>query len=104
MYGSAFRIQVKPGLDEAMHAIHKDWLQERRPEAVGFVADYALKSERTPGEWIILAIFDSEENYRKNGADPEQHQQYLSLRALLETDPEWNDGEIFVIEPASVPV
>jgi hypothetical protein len=53
---------------------------------------------------FVLAIFDSEESYRKNAADPQQHTEYEQLRTLLEADPEWNDGEIIAVEPASVPV
>ena len=104
MYGTVARLQVKPGQEVALQALNEGWLRERKPEATGFIADYALKSERTPGEWFVVAIFDSEENYRKNAADPEQHKQYEALRALLAADPEWNDGAIFAIEPASVPV
>jgi quinol monooxygenase YgiN len=104
MYGTVMRMKVKPGQEEAVKALNQEWLRERGSEAKGFIADYALKSERAPGEWLVLVIFDSEENYRKNAADPEQHRQYEALRALLEDDPEWNDGEIFTIEPASVPV
>jgi heme-degrading monooxygenase HmoA len=104
MYGTVARLQVKPGQEEAVQALNERWLRERKPEATGFIADYALKSERNPGEWIVLVIFDTEANYRKNAADPAQHRQFEELRALLESDPEWNDGEIFAIEPASVPV
>jgi hypothetical protein len=52
----------------------------------------------------MLAVFDTEENYRRNADDPDQHRQYLELRALLEADPEWNDGEVRVVEPAVVPL
>ena len=104
MYGTVARLQVKPGSEEAVKALNEQWLRERKPDATGFIADYALKSERIPGEWIVLVMFDTEENYRKNAADPEQHRQFEALRAHLERDPEWNDGEIFTVEPASVPV
>jgi quinol monooxygenase YgiN len=104
MYGTVARMRVKSGQEEAVKTLNEQWLRERQPEATGFIADYVLKSEQVSGEWIVLAIFDTEENYRKNAADPEQSRQYERLRALLEADPEWNDGEIFALEPASVPV
>jgi quinol monooxygenase YgiN len=104
MYGTAARMQVKPGQEAAVKALNERWLRERRPDATGFIASYALASERVPGEWNVLVIFDSAENYRKNAADPAQHQQYEALRAHLAADPEWNDGEIFSIEPDSMPV
>lgn len=104
MYGTVARMHVIPGQEEAMKRLHEKWLRERKPEAKGFIADYALKSERVPGEWLVLVLFDSEAHYKENAADPEQHRQYEELRALLTSDPEWNDGEILAIEPASVPV
>jgi heme-degrading monooxygenase HmoA len=104
MYGTVIRMQVEPSQDGAIAALHEQWLRERKPHVEGFIADYALKSERVPGEWLVLVIFDTEEHYRANAADPEQHRQYESLRALLTADPEWNDGEILAIESAWVPV
>jgi heme-degrading monooxygenase HmoA len=104
MYGTVARIRVKPGQEEAVKTLNGEWLRQRQPQARGFIADYVLRSERVRGEWFLLAIFDTEENYRRNAADPEQHRQYEVLRGLLEADPEWNDGEIIAIEPASVPV
>ncbi len=104
MYGTVARIQIKPGKEEAVRALDEQWLRERQPEKAGFIAEYALKSERAPGEWLVMCIFDSEESYRKIAADPEQHRHYEAMRALLERDPEWNDGEIVAVEPASVPV
>ncbi len=104
MYGTVARIQVTPGQEEAVKALNEQWQREHQPQAQGFIAEYVLNSERVPGEWFLLAIFDTEENYRRNAADPEQHRQYGALRVLLEADPEWNDGEIVAIEPASVPV
>ena len=38
-------------------------------------------------------MFDDKESYTKNADDPAQHQDYLKMRALLEDDPEWTDGE-----------
>lgn len=104
MYGTVARMQVLPGRDAAIEALHTRWSQERKPEAKGLLADYILKSDRVPGQWFMLAVFDSEESYRRNAEDPEQHRQYLELRALLESDPEWNDGVVRVIEPAVVPL
>ena len=70
MYGTVARMRVKRGQEEALKTLNAQWLRERQPGTTGFIADYVLKSERVPGEWFVLAIFDSEENYRKNAADP----------------------------------
>ncbi len=50
-----------------------------------------------PDEWddeiLLVVMFDDKESYTKNADDPAQHQDYLKMRALLEDDPEWTDGE-----------
>ena len=33
----------------------------------------------------------------RNGRDPEEDRWYRQLRALLEADPEWEDGEIVFV-------
>jgi quinol monooxygenase YgiN len=104
MYGTLARMRVQPGKEAAIFALQEQWREERKPEVRGLIADYILMSERVPGEWFVFAVFDTEEHYRKNAADPEQHRQYMALRALLESDPEWNDGEVRAIEPAAVPL
>jgi hypothetical protein len=104
MYGTVARLSLKPGQGESLHALLRRWQRAGKPEGKGLIADYVLESERIPGEWIVMAIFDNEENYRQNAADPTQHQQYEEMRALLNADPEWNDGAIFAFEPASVPL
>ena len=104
MYGTVARIQVTPGQENAVKRANEEWLREHQPRARGFIADYLLTSERVPGEWFVLTIFDTRENYRANAADPEQHRYYEALRASLKREPEWNDGEVIAIEPASVPV
>jgi hypothetical protein len=94
MYGTIMRARVKPGLEGVADELGRRWLRERAPAVAGFIGEYLIKSTNHPGEWASLAIFDSEENYRKNANDPEQDRWYRELRATLEADPEWFDGEI----------
>jgi hypothetical protein len=103
MYGTLVRIRPKPGQETTIDALNRRWLQERAPRVPGFIAEYLLASESTPGELVGLVLFDSESNYRKNADDPEQDRWYRELRAALDADPEWNDGEIVALEPATVP-
>ncbi|HET7093273.1 MAG TPA: hypothetical protein VFI22_07345 [Thermomicrobiales bacterium] len=103
MYGTVARFSVMPRQDEAVMATLDRWRREGKPEAKGWVGDYILTSERIPGEWLVMVLFDNEENYRKNAADPEQHRQFEEVRALLRADPEWNDGAIVAIAPAAAP-
>ncbi|MDA0771188.1 MAG: hypothetical protein O2821_13360, partial [Chloroflexi bacterium] len=54
------------------------------------------QSEANPGEFIGVAIFESKEAYLANGKDPEQDKWYGTLRAVLQEDPVWEDGEYLV--------
>ena len=92
MYGTIYRLQPKPGkLEQALEHL-RSWEKTQLPRTSGFVAAYILQSDSRPGELINVAIFDSEESYRKNGAVPGQDLWYRQLHELLEADPEWNDG------------
>jgi hypothetical protein len=94
MYGTIMRARVKPGLEGAADELGRRWLRERAPSVTGFIGEYLVRSADRPGEVMGLVIFDSEENYRKNAADPEQDRWYRQFRAIMEADPEWFDGEI----------
>jgi quinol monooxygenase YgiN len=94
MFGTIFRMRPKQGQEQALVQMLERWERERRPQVAGFVASYLLTSRTNPGEVVGVAVFDSEQSYQKNANDPEQDRWYRELRALLESDPEWNDGEV----------
>jgi quinol monooxygenase YgiN len=94
MFGTIFRMRPKPGQIGAVEEHMRRWQRERRPKVAGVVASYLLTSRAHPGDLVGVAVFDSEEHYRANADDPEQDRWYRDLRALLEDDPEWNDGDI----------
>jgi quinol monooxygenase YgiN len=94
MFGTIFRLRPKQGQEQTVEQLFQRWGQERQPYTTGFVHGYLLKSHSNPGELINVAIFDSETNFRKNAEDPAQDRWYQELRAALEADPEWNDGDV----------
>ncbi len=94
MFGSVFTMKALPGQEDALRSFQREWDTNRRPKIAGFVASYILASRDRPGEFIGVAVFDSEESYRANASAPEQHEMYLKLRALLAEDPVWNDGDV----------
>jgi hypothetical protein len=104
MYGTVARFSVKPKHEAALLATIERWRRAGKPDARGLIGDYVLKSRRIPGEWLVMVFFDTVENYQRNAADPEQHRQFEEIRALLSVDPEWNDGEIFAVKSAAVPI
>ncbi|MGH2416148.1 MAG: hypothetical protein ACRDEA_21145, partial [Microcystaceae cyanobacterium] len=60
-------------------------------------AFYILNSHSHPGELVGVVIFDSPTSYQKSVNDALQDVWYSQLRALLESDPDWNDGDFVAI-------
>ena len=97
MFGTIFRMRPRAGQEQAITQMLERWNRERRPNVRGFVASYLLTSRSHPGELVGVAVFDSEASYKENADAPEQDHWYRELRALLEADPDWIDGEIRAI-------
>ena len=94
MFGTVARMQAKPGHEQAMLSLQRDWDETRKPKTDGAIASYVFKSEQDPDVYTLVAIFRDREAYLKNAADPEQDSWYQKLRSHLAADPEWRDGEI----------
>lgn len=92
MYGTIFRMTPKAGREQDVINMLEEWNRERRPKVRGAVASYLYRLDK--GGMMGVAVFDSKENYIANANDPEQDRWYRRLRDLLESDPEWNDGEV----------
>ena len=52
-----------------------------------------MKPDRKPGELIGVAVFEDRATYRANADDPEQDAWFRRVRELLESDPDWEDGD-----------
>ena len=96
MYGTIARLRLKPGMEARL----RELLGELRPQIPGLVFDHLYRMEADPNEYYLAVAFESQEAYRSNAASPEQHARYERYRALLETDPEWHDGEIVSSHPS----
>jgi quinol monooxygenase YgiN len=94
MYGTVYRFRPLPGQEDAMLDYHRRWKAERWPKVAGFITEYIYRSEKHPGEYIGTAVFESKEVMLKNAKDPDEDVWYRQFRALLESDPEWEDGDI----------
>ena len=99
MYGSIFRFQLKDGKeDEVVRLLQAEGSgDEERLRGSGMVASYIFKLDK--GGHMGVAVFESQDAYVANAADPRQDEWYRKFRALLEADPEWNDGEIIAVAP-----
>jgi hypothetical protein len=91
MYGTVARLKVRPGLDGQLME-HMAQYDTQLP--AGGIASAVFKADSGDGTYWLAVIFDTEESYRSNAAAPEQNARYQELRSFLESDPEWNDGEV----------
>lgn len=90
MYGTIAKLRIKAGMEEEL-----DRLSRRHAEEIdGLVFEHVFRMDYDPQELMLVVAFENRESYRANAESPEQHQRYNELRALLEADPEWHDGEV----------
>lgn len=91
MYGTVARMQLKPGAESQMDALMREYDALKVP---GYVTTYVYRMDADPQTYYMAVVFDSKESYWANARDPQQDARYQQMRALLESDPEWHDGEI----------
>jgi quinol monooxygenase YgiN len=94
MYGTVARLQPGEGREADVMQVLAAWERDHAPRVNAQVSSYVLRSERRPGELLLIAIFPDKASYQANAAAPEQDQWYRSLREHLDQDPIWEDGEI----------
>lgn len=91
MYGTVARLRLKPG---AQGKLEQDMAQYEGLKVPGFVSTMLYRTDRDQNEFYLVVAFEDKQSYHANAADPKQDERYRSMRALLEADPEWSDGEI----------
>jgi len=91
-------MKVKPGKEQELINIFKEWEKERKPKIQGTVYSLLLKPGNKPNELVGAAIFPDKTSYTANADDPEQDKWYRKMRELLEEDPAWEDGEFIVVD------
>lgn len=91
MYGTVARIRVTAGKETQLLEHMRQYQTEMPP---GAVATAVFRADSGDGTYWLAAIFDSKESYRANAGSPEQGARYREFRSFLDSDPEWNDGEV----------
>jgi quinol monooxygenase YgiN len=92
MYGTVARMKVKAGKMDEMVKRTADQVNTRRPN--GYLGEIIYKMDANPNEVMMAVFFADKASYQANANDPEMNKQYEGYRALLDADPEWNDGEV----------
>jgi hypothetical protein len=90
MYGTIMRGVVRPEDREALLAAVA--AGERVP-VPGFVGSHLMFPDGREDEVWLAVFFTDRASYERNADDPAQHQRYLAMRAFLEADPTWTDGD-----------
>lgn len=97
MYGTVARLHLKPGMEEQLRALSD---LESQLQIPGFVAQYVYRMDTDPNEMYLVVIFDSKASYTANAASAEQDARYRQMRAMLDAEPEWHDGELVYLWPS----
>ncbi len=91
MYGTVARMRVKQGAEGQLDQQMREYESLKVP---GYVTTYVYRMDADPQTYYLAVVFDSKESYLANARSPEQDARYQRMRELLESDPEWHDGEI----------
>ncbi len=99
MYGTVAHARIKEGAEERLTAMLREYGALNVP---GYRATYLYRMDTDPREIYMAVVFDSKEAYERNADSPEQDARYREMLDLLESAPEWHDGEILtdVVVPA----
>lgn len=92
MYGTIARMTLKPGAFETLQQQMADIQSEL--STAGWQSTTVYRSDDDPNEIWLAVVFESKEAYRANAESPEQGKRYEQMRALLQADPDWHDGEV----------
>ena len=99
MYGTVSRVRIKPGSEEALLAVTRDFSANAPP---GFVSAFMYRLDSGGDEYITAAAFSDKAAYERNSNEPAQQAWFARLRELMVDDPQWHDGEIIdAMSPAA---
>ena len=96
MYGTVAKARVKPENRKEIQSVFDRQISKR--QIPGYVSSYGLFENDSDVMWLF-AVFEDRASYDKNADDPAQDADYQEFRALMESDPEWHDGEIVEYRP-----
>ena len=94
MYGTVFTFRAKDGKAEEVKRLVGDWVAKRQPTVAGAAAGYLYQLDSDPNAFVAVAVFDDKKTYFANADSSEQDAWFKELRANIEADPKWMDGEV----------
>lgn len=91
MYGTVARMRLKPGMEPQMQALMREYESLNVP---GHIATAVYKMDADLNEYYMSVVFKDKESYVKNAEDPAQDARFHKMMELLQSEPEWHDGEL----------
>jgi quinol monooxygenase YgiN len=91
MYGSIARWHIKEGKQQELEELVAKVVRDR---ASAGLAVHVYRSDSDPPEYWVAGVFKSREAYRASSDVPGTASGYQQLRGLMDSDPEWHDGEV----------
>ena len=91
MYATIARMRLKPGRESSFRDYLKKYEESILP---GHVATYVSKLDGESNTYHVLAVFENKALSDAAEKISEQDARFEPFFALLDGDPEWNEGEI----------
>jgi hypothetical protein len=91
MYGTIARLRLKSGMESKLQEL----MQELDLLDIdGYVDTIIFRMDADQNEYFMGVIFEDKDSYVTNADSTAQDARYNELLELLETEPEWHDGQI----------
>jgi quinol monooxygenase YgiN len=91
MYGTVAHFRLKPGKEGQLLAIFREIEALKLP---GALAAHGYRMDASAQDYYLAVVFTSREAYFAHAEHPEVVAIDRRLLELLESEPEWHDGEI----------
>jgi quinol monooxygenase YgiN len=92
VYGTIARWRLKASVtEEQLNDVLAIMRDDRPPSSVAIIV---YRSATDPREIWVAGAFESREAYVANAATPEQNARFARIRALIDGEPEWHDGNV----------
>jgi len=91
MYGTIAKMRVKAGMQGEFLRVTQ--FTESVP-VPGVIGVYVYQMDADSLDYYMVVMFENKESYVANAQSPDQHQRFLQMMTVLDSEPEWHDGTI----------
>jgi quinol monooxygenase YgiN len=96
MWAQLIKAKLKPGQEEHLRTIARDFEARSRAEGLGPTRVIVFQNQKDPAEHYHVAFFESEEQARQFERDPRQADMTRGFSDIYEGPPEYVDLTPFV--------